>query len=176
MMTLTDKAFQRDVGGLYDYNFRTIIKIYRLLEDDKILENDKVFIAAKLFGPDVHPVKAYKDLFDFLQSDSEIRAVTRVYDYDFDAEEIYCDFIRFYQIDLLEAEFLHWTKFNLLLRNLPDESSFKQKIELRTMDTSGYKGEALSKLNRAKRAVLLPVKMTEDELKKALIWDKYLKR
>lgn len=85
------------------------------------------------------------------------------YDYDFDADEIYASFISEYGIDLIDVEFLHWHKFKILLTNLSGDSAFKNKIELRFMDISRFKGQALADIQRAKESVQLPVDLSAEE-------------
>lgn len=58
----------------------------------------------------------------------------RVYSFKVDAEAIYSDFSRFYNIDLSSAK-LHWWKFRALLMGLPEDSAFKKRIYYRTCDT-----------------------------------------
>lgn len=58
----------------------------------------------------------------------------RVYSFEVDAEAIYSDFSRFYNIDLSSAN-LHWWKFRALLMGLPEDSAFKKRIYYRTCDT-----------------------------------------
>lgn len=55
----------------------------------------------------------------------------RAFSYEVDAETIYADFWRFYNIDLTTA-MMHWWKFRALLFGLPEESAFKQRIYYRT--------------------------------------------
>ena len=57
----------------------------------------------------------------------------RVYSFSVDAEAIYSDFARFYDIDLSTAN-LHWWKFRALLMGLPEDSSFKKRIYYRTCE------------------------------------------
>lgn len=55
----------------------------------------------------------------------------RLMDYDIDQWRIHSDFLRFYRINLSEAD-LHWWEFQGLLWNLPSEgSAFMQCLELR---------------------------------------------
>jgi hypothetical protein len=60
----------------------------------------------------------------------------RVYSFAIDAEAIYSDFSRFYNIDLTNA-YLHWWKFRALLAGLPTDSSFKERIYYRTCELKG---------------------------------------
>ena len=90
-------------------------------------------------------------------------AKEKIFCYWADAQEIYADFLREYGIDLKSGEFLHWHKFAVLLSQLSDESRFKRKIALRTLDLSKYKGPDYAEMQREQEAAALPVKMSEDE-------------
>jgi hypothetical protein len=57
----------------------------------------------------------------------------RIYSFRVDAEAIYSDFSRFYNLDLSSAK-LHWWKFRALLMGLPEDSAFKKRIYYRTCD------------------------------------------
>ncbi|MCL2096678.1 MAG: bacteriophage Gp15 family protein [Oscillospiraceae bacterium] len=85
--------------------------------------------------------------------------------FDFDAGEIYADFLSVYNIDLVEVDFLHWYKFKILLENLPPDGAFRRKIELRFLDLSNMTGDNLSKLTDAKERVQLPEKFFDRDLK-----------
>ena len=176
-------------GILYDINadFRNILRIFAILRDAKVPETKR---AEKLiqwfFGENDAEktgltydaaVQAFSDFInrenidenkqssDIYDDKNEAEQSERQYDYDFDAEEIYAGFMSEYNIDLVEVGFLHWYKFKILLGNLSGESAFKKKIELRFMDLSIYKGQALADMTRAKESVQLPVEYSEEELR-----------
>lgn len=85
-------------------------------------------------------------------------AAEAAFDFELDSKEIYAGFLKDYGIDLLSVPFLHWYQFTALLGCLSSDSPFMRKIELRLMDISGLKGEALSRAKKAKQAVQLPLK------------------
>ena len=62
-----------------------------------------------------------------------VKKSKRAYSFTKDAEAIYSDFSRYYNIDLTVAS-LHWWKFRALLAGLPTESSFKERIYYRTCE------------------------------------------
>lgn len=57
----------------------------------------------------------------------------KAYSFTVDAEAIYSDFSRYYNIDLTDAK-IHWWKFRALLYGLPNDSAFKERIYYRTCD------------------------------------------
>lgn len=62
-----------------------------------------------------------------------LRKTERAYSFSFDAEVIYSDFSRYYNIDLTNTK-MHWWKFRALLAGLPTDSAFKERIYYRTCD------------------------------------------
>lgn len=60
----------------------------------------------------------------------------RCYSFALDAETIYSDFSRYYNIDLT-TEHMHWWKFKALLMGLPTDSAFKERIYYRVCDLKG---------------------------------------
>jgi len=157
------RAVLRIFAILHDKNVNEYKRVEKLIEwffADELPENITLEMINAAFADFVNPPK--ETVSDYSERDGELQE--NQYDYDFDAEEIYASFIAEYGIDLIEVEFLHWYKFKILLSNLPPESAFKRKIELRFMDLSPYKGQALADMTRAKEAVQLPVEYSDDEL------------
>lgn len=64
------------------------------------------------------------------------RNTKQAYSFSVDADVLYSDFLRYYNIDLTNAK-LHWWKFRALLGGLPTESTFKERIYYRTCDLKG---------------------------------------
>ena len=60
----------------------------------------------------------------------------RSYSFEMDADTIFADFWRYYNIDL-SNEALHWWVFRALLAELPQESGFKERVYYRTCDLKG---------------------------------------
>lgn len=60
----------------------------------------------------------------------------RSYSFEMDADTIYADFWRYYNIDL-SSEALHWWAFRALLAGLPDDSGYKERVYYRTCDLKG---------------------------------------
>ena len=60
----------------------------------------------------------------------------RSYSFEMDAETIFADFWRYYNIDL-SSEALHWWVFRALLAELPQDSGFKERVYYRTCDLKG---------------------------------------
>lgn len=60
----------------------------------------------------------------------------RSYSFEMDADVIFADFWRYYDIDL-SNESLHWWVFRALLAGLPDDSGYKERVYYRTCDLKG---------------------------------------
>lgn len=67
------------------------------------------------------------------EKETQPKEKKRVYSFSIDAEAIYSDFAKFYNIDLSTSN-LHWWKFRALLMGLPEDSSFKKRIYYRTCE------------------------------------------
>ncbi|MBR5216207.1 MAG: hypothetical protein IKV80_08315 [Bacteroidales bacterium] len=147
-------------------DFRNILRIMRMYDDDSILQIQKPYLLLKWFFRDEIDEVTGIDLFKQFMgtADENDSQSEQQFDFEFDAKEIYASFLKEYFIDLVDIPFLHWRKFIILLSNLSDECPFRQKIRLRFMDLKDYKGEQLVKLQEAKDAVQLPVRYTREEL------------
>lgn len=161
----------RHKGNTFFVNadFRNILRILRMNDDPEVLEILKPNYLAKWFFQDSLPESTDDaiEIFRFFLSgkdEDETRVSEPQFDFEFDAEEIYASFLKEYSIDLFEVPYMHWKKFIILLSNLSDDSPFRQKVRLRFMDVSGYKGKELLKVMEAKEAVQIPVKYTKEEL------------
>lgn len=66
------------------------------------------------------------------ENKSQNKSSKIMYSFDKDQYMIYSDFIRFYDIDLSEAD-MHWWKFKKLFVELPLSSSVKEAMKFRTI-------------------------------------------
>lgn len=153
-------------------DFRNVLKIMRMLDDDRIYTGYKDTLICKWFfegEPPKNGVNLFIEFMTTIDKSNDIGCNRHDkkpprFDFEFDAEEIYSSFLAEYGIDLFQIDFMHWYRFKILLHNLSAESSFKQKIDLRFMDLSGFKGKNLQTMTEAKEAVQLPIKYTKEEL------------
>jgi hypothetical protein len=162
------RNFPCEIGGFpIDANFRNILKIMRMISDPAILPRSRPRLLAKWFFTGDAPPDAAEVFRGFLLAGASPAARQREprLDFEFDADEIYADFLSVYGIDLIETEFLHWRKFLTLLAALPPDGALGRKIRLRFADLKDFKGSDLSDMLEAKEAVLIPVKRTREELK-----------
>lgn len=153
-----------------DANFRNVLRIFAMLKEENIPEQKRISQLSEWFFVDEKPKNAVREFLKFVNPESEEKETgkseerEKSFDYEFDAEQIYTSFLQDYNLDLFDAEYLHWYKFKAMLNNLSAESPFRKRIQLRFMDLNGYKGRALVDLTEAKEAVQLPVEYTDEEL------------
>ena len=81
------------------------------------------------------------------------------YSFETDAEAIYADFWRFYNVDLA-AEALHWWTFRALLAGLPDDSGYKQRIYYRTCDLKGLPKAEQARIRKIRNLIAIGKKNT----------------
>lgn len=94
-----------------------------------------------------------------------------VLDFCIDARYILGDFRRFYNIDLLSLEYLHWWEFLSLLRALPDESATMRRAALRAADLNEIPDKRRRALvAKAQRQIALPFEF-DDEMIGAMMWN-----
>lgn len=124
----------------------------------------KPLLIQRLFFIDSVPLDGFACFLRFLDYNPETPQTEPQFDFEFDAKEIYADFLRYYGIDLMEQD-VHYHRFMLLLSNLPAESALKKKIELRFADTSKLKGKERARLEEEKAKVQIPVHLTREEQK-----------
>ncbi|MCR5015748.1 MAG: bacteriophage Gp15 family protein, partial [Ruminococcus sp.] len=81
-----------------------------------------------------------------------------------DAPYIIGDFLRYYGIDLLNAE-MHWWRFRLLFSALPAESQMMTRIGYRGVDLGLIKNESERKrVMKMKQLYALPFELDEDDI------------
>lgn len=94
-----------------------------------------------------------------------------VLDFSIDAKYIIADFRRFYNIDLLRIEYLHWWEFLALLRALPDESTTMRRVSIRSTDLNEIPDKRRrAQIAKAQRQIALPFEF-DDEMIGAMMWN-----
>lgn len=93
------------------------------------------------------------------------------FDFTIDARWILGDFLRFYGIDLLTVEELHWWKFRALLAALPDDSMTMKRVAYRSIELGTIKDNAeRQRIAKIQRQIAIPFKM-DDEMIGAVMWN-----
>lgn len=158
-------------------DFREWIRFIDLAEATDITARDKVRFALEWYE-DYVPAdteKAISALTTFLQgkypeedtgteTDRKSENPVPVFSYSYDAEAIFSDFMRFYNIDLLEVEYLHWWKFKALLNNLPDDSKFVWLVRHRSINLAEIEDKKeRDRIADIKKRIALPTTIMRDE-------------
>ena len=118
----------------YDINsdFKTMLKIIEIIDDDLFTQNEKINNIVYLFYVECDFTTdklylAYEEIIKFMscykESEKSNKNNKRTIDYSADSSFIYSAFIQLYQIDLSKTN-LHWFKFSSLINNLNDGKPF----------------------------------------------------
>lgn len=161
-----------DNGNKYQIRsgHQTILKIYRLLEDDEISENHKIAKASDLFlTAPADMIVGYELLLKFLNygeppdEEGQERQQKRLLSFEQDAAEIYASFLQVYRIDLIDTD-IHWYRFSALLGSmLRVDNPLAAKLHLRTLDTSKLKGKDKRNAEAAKQSVALQERVSKED-------------
>ncbi len=153
-------------GCEIDADFRVVLQAIRIFNSrDYELYDDALYY----FYVDARPEDAYNKMIAFILGgeEPEPSGDPPRMDFEFDADEIYADFLNFYGIDLLTAH-MHWYKFRALLGGiLAREGALASKIQTRFAKLDGLKGKERMEAERAKERVQLPVQLTAQEAEEA---------
>lgn len=80
-----------------------------------------------------------------------------VFDWCIDAKYIIGDFRRYYGIDLLSVEYLHWWHFKALFAALPDDSVCQKRIAYRSVNLGTIKDDKeRARIARIQRSIAIP--------------------
>lgn len=170
------------VGGSYCAiltDFRDWLRFGDMLRDDELRPEDKLDLMREWFvvPPDVLTAEMYEGLRDFCEARAlnkdepdegqdtvEPEHLTRppTFDWCIDAGVVIADFRRFYQIDLLRVEYLHWWEFLSLLWSLPDESQTFRRIGIRSTDLSKIRdADRKRAIAKAQLRIAIPFEMDD---------------
>jgi len=140
--------------------------IYLLLGTELELERDQQFVVFEtLIKTFVHTEDQQETQIDLEGNVMPNADKQQIYDLAHDATYIYTSFKHAYNINLFEEQGkLDWREFKILLRDLPDETKFKQVIDIRTRSYPKGKGmsEERKKLKELKRTFALPGSILDD--------------
>lgn len=97
------------------------------------------------------------------QTDEEAPQKPPVFDWTVDAAFVVADFRRYYGMDLLTTDFLHWWEFLSLFRALPEDSGCMKRIGYRSCDLSKIKNRAeRDRIRKIQESIALPWEPEED--------------
>lgn len=134
--------------------------LHALLDCKLDLEADKqVKVFEALVKTFIHGGEKQDVPVDLEGNTMPVAKIKQNYNLTFDATYIYSSFKQAYGMNLFEQQGkLDWREFKVLLRDLPDETKFKQVIDIRTRTYPKGKGmgEERRKLKELKRTFALP--------------------
>lgn len=162
-------------------DFREWFRFADLLEDDELSKRDKLLLMVQwLLEPpesitdelifailDFYRARALEqDIHEYSAADDDDTPPPSppVLNWKIDAPYIIGDFLRYYGIDLLNAE-MHWWRFRLLFSALPAESQMMTRIGYRGVDLGLIKNESERKrVMKMKQLYALPFELDEDDI------------
>lgn len=145
-------------------DFRVILRIFRMMEDVEIAEQDKPMLLRVMFFLSNYPADAEALFAWFVGMGREAAPTSGVRDFDYeqDAAEIWSAFMAEYGIDLLTIDYLHWWKFMALLEGVfAGDNALANKVRIRHVDDG--ENEKKAALNRQKMAVALTETVGREE-------------
>lgn len=159
------QALPETAGGYPIHtDFRVILRIFRMMSDVEVAEQDKPMLMRAMFFCGDHPTNA-EALFEWFVGMGREAAPTsgvRDFDYEQDAAEIWSAFVKEYGIDLLTIDHLHWWKFMALLEGVfAGDNALANKVRIRHADDG--ENEKKAALNRQKMAVALTKTVGREE-------------
>ncbi len=169
-------------------DFREWLKYADLMADKTVPDNVKMYLLSQWAAPSPKQITSaflnalhtfytadaleYKpDRDEDAETEAETLRRPPCFDWCIDARYILGDFRRYYGIDLLSTDYLHWWAFKSLFYALPDESMCMKRISYRTRDLSSIKDRAeQQRVARIQRQIALPFDYS-DEMIGAALWD-----
>ena len=140
--------------------FDNVLRLLELINDGELNDSDKIEIGIELLlgKPLEFDIEQQYQIFNalfeqFIQVSGQVRT-DRLgnplpmqdeskpnYCFKHDAEYIYASFMQAYGIDLIEEQGkLHWIKFKALLDGLPEDTKFRQVLDIRLRKLPTGKG------------------------------------
>lgn len=173
----------------YEINsdFRTSILFELLMQDNSIINEDKIDLALNLYYNEVPPreyrQEAVEKILWFYRCGKDIKkskgnskgkSVTQIYSFEHDDDYIYAAFMDQYNIDLQDIEYLHWWKFKAMFNSLKEDIKMVKIMEYRSIDLSKIKDkEQKAYYKRMKDLYEIPISKDEDrklkEIEEALL-------
>lgn len=170
-------------------DFREWLRFAEMLADKTITPEEKASLCGMWTDPESENVTAgmINSMIGFLRgdalepdppdqeddeaSDEPEPPKPPVLDFSIDARFILGDFRRFYNIDLLRVEYLHWWEFLSLLRALPDDSMTMRRIGYRSTDLNEIPDKRQrARIAKIQRQIALPFEY-DDEMIGAMMWN-----
>lgn len=165
-------------GEDYEINsdFRTSILFELLMQDNTIVEEEKIFMALELYYPIIpkNIKEAIEQMLWFYRCGKEVTSakgnskgsrITQIYSFEHDDDYIYAAFMDQYGIDLQDIEYLHWWKFKAMFKALKEGNEIVKIMGYRSMDLSQIKDKE-QKAYYKKMKELYEIPISKDEREK----------
>lgn len=162
-------------------DFRDWLRFADLMRDPDIDKRDKVYLLSDWFEelPEKINGETVNALFDFyyareLEPDvgdddddedesDDIVIKPPVFDWQIDSRYILGDFRRYYGIDLIGIEYLHWWEFRCLFAALPDDSQCQKRMAYRGVNLGSIKDDKeRARIARIQRSIAIPYECEDD--------------
>ncbi len=160
----------------FDTDYRSSIMFELLMQNNKISPEMKLQQALKIYYPNISEIKkvdkAVDNIIWFYRCGKENKSThlnkinrnKQIYSYEFDAEYIYSAFLKEYNIDLTEIEYLHWWKFRALFEGLSKATKIVEIMGYRATDLGTIKHKKEKKFYREmKELYRLPDMRTQQQ-------------
>lgn len=140
-------------------DFKCILSIIQLLNDDVFCEQEKIINSIRLFYDDIIPKNvdiAFKEMTRFLQLYHDEKSISvnsiKVIDYSIDSGLIFSAFWQLYKINLSRVK-LHWFMFICLLENISDDQlKLVQIMNIRNMEIDeNYSAKQKMRIRKLKK-------------------------
>lgn len=155
-------------------DFREWLRFGDLLQDEELGGDIKALLMAEwiIEPPPCLTTEMMEGLMAFYRADALFEAPQGEeaeephppwFDFTIDARWIIGDFLRYYRLDLLGIDYLHWWHFCALLSALPDDSTVMKRVAYRSAKLGEIKNpEERRRIARIQRRIAIPYKMDED--------------
>lgn len=176
MNLLLDKLPQYTCSGFkIRTDFRESIKFELLMQDNKITEKQKIFLALNLYYYEIPKdiEKAIEEILWFYRAGKEKKTSQlttdknekkQIYSYEFDDNYIYSAFLQQYNINLNSIKYLHWWEFKALFEGLNDRCQIVKIMGYRAIDLGKIKDkEEKGRYKKFKKIYALPDMRTQKQ-------------
>ena len=171
-------------------DFREWLNFADMLHDNAVEKKEQLSLMTLWFTekvPQMLDSEAVEALFDFygagqLEPDKiddetdedeeaepeETETKPPIFDWKIDARYIIGDFQRYYGIDLINIEYLHWWHFRALFASLPDESQCQKRMAYRSINLGSIKdAKERNRIARIQRQIAIPFECNDDAIANA---------
>ena len=180
-----------DISGQeYKINsdFRTSILFELLMQDSGIDDEEKTFIAIRLYYENEEnkdkdfSIGVFKDLIEAMmwfyscgkekkeehkediQGEAPERKNNLIYSFEYDDDYIYSAFLTQYKIDLNDINYLHWWKFRAMMNGLNSDLQLVKIMGYRSIEITGDMSKSEKQFySKMKKIYALPDLRTEEE-------------